>query len=65
VRMDEYYIPADACANPMHGFNRGTTEQIARWPFTSNPKTGCCIFHGSCFTRYYLFAVRNRTPRVR
>jgi len=23
VRTDEYYIPADACANPMHGLIAG------------------------------------------
>ena len=29
VRMDEYYIPADACANPMHGLIAGPPNG---WP---------------------------------
>jgi len=29
VRTDEYYIPADACANTMHGLIAGPPN---RWP---------------------------------
>ncbi len=35
---DEYNIPADACANPMHGLIAFPPCGRGRWPFTSDRK---------------------------
>jgi len=64
VRTDEYNIPADACANPMHGLIAGPPN---RWPAgPSHPirRPDVASFIGRALL-YYLFAARSRTPRVR
>jgi hypothetical protein len=43
---DEYNIPADACANPMHGLIAHPTLRAGALALHIESTTRCCIFRG-------------------
>ena len=47
---DEYNIPADACANPMHGLIAFPTVRARTLALHVGSTTRRCIFRELCFT---------------
>ena len=50
VHSDEYNIPADACANPMHGLIALPAVRARALALHIESTTRCCIFRELCFT---------------